>query len=102
VDRPLFGVAIHSADGVYVAGPNTRDAGLFLDDVTGEGVLDLHIERLLFVPGVYDVTAAIHDDTGTHPFDFRSKVIRFEVELGTPRESFGIVSVDGAWRRHDG
>jgi ABC-type polysaccharide/polyol phosphate transport system ATPase subunit len=97
VRRPLFGVAIHTIDGMYVAGPNTRDAGVFLDDVVGEQVLDLRIDHLMLVPGSYDVTAAIHDETGTHPYDFRNKVMRFDVELGTPRESFGVMSVGGQW-----
>ena len=97
VARPLFGVAIHTVDGVYVAGPNTRDAELFLDDASGDHVLDLRIDHLMLVPGSYDVTAAIHDATGTHPFDFRSKVMRFDVELGMPRETFGVMSVGGHW-----
>ena len=97
VVRPLFGASIYTADGVYVAGPNTRDAGILFDSLTGRGCLDFRIERLALVPGAYDVTAAIHDDTGTHPYDFREKVLRFNVELGTPRESWGIVSLGGEW-----
>ena len=97
VARPLFGASIYTADGVYVAGPNTRDAGIVFDSLSGRGCLDFRIERLALVPGAYDVTVAIHDDTGTHPFDFRDKVLRFNVELGTPRESWGIVSLGGEW-----
>jgi ABC-2 type transport system ATP-binding protein len=97
VHRPLFGASIFTADGVYVAGPNTRDAGLFFDSLTGCGCVDFHVERLPLVPGTYDVSAAIHDDTGTHPYDYREKVLRFNVELGTPRESWGIVSLPGKW-----
>lgn len=97
VQHPLFGASIYSADGVYVAGPNTRDAGLIFDTLEGTGSLELRVERLPLVPGTYDVTAAIHDESGTHPFDFREKVLRFNVELGTPRESWGVVSLGGEW-----
>jgi len=97
VRRPLFGASIFSADGVYVAGPNTRDADVVFDTLDGSGTLDFRVDRLPLVPGTYDVTAAIHDQTGTHAFDYREKVLRFNVELGTPRESWGIVSLAGEW-----
>ena len=102
IRHPLFGASIYTADGVYVAGPNTRDAGLLLDAVQGSGRVELRIDHLPLVPGTYDVTAAIHDDTGTHPYDFREKMLRFNVELGHPRESWGIVSLGGQWSASPG
>ena len=102
IRHPLFGASIYTADGVYVAGPNTRDAGLLLDAVQGSGRVELRIDHLPLVPGAYDVSAAIHDDTGTHPYDFREKMLRFNVELGHPRESWGIVSLGGQWSASPG
>ncbi|MEI8000311.1 MAG: ABC transporter ATP-binding protein [Actinomycetes bacterium] len=102
IRHPLFGASIYTADGVYVAGPNTRDAGLLLDAVQGSGRVELRIDHLPLVPGAYDVSAAIHDDTGTHPYDFREKMLRFNVELGNPRESWGIVSLGGQWSASPG
>ena len=102
IRHPLFGASIYTADGVYVAGPNTRDAGLLLDAVQGSGRVELRIDHLPLVPGTSDVTAAFHDDTGTHPYDFREKMLRFNVELGHPRESWGIVSLGGQWSASPG
>ena len=101
VRRPLFGASLYSADGVYIAGPNTRDAGFIVDSLEGSGCIEFRVDRLPLVPGTYDVTAAIHDETGTHPFDFREKVLRFNVELGTPRESWGVLSIAGEWAAND-
>ncbi|MEX2256568.1 MAG: ABC transporter ATP-binding protein [Acidimicrobiia bacterium] len=97
VEKPVFGIGITAADGAYVAGPNTRDSGLVFDTVSGEGHIDLTINRLMLVPGIYDVTVAVHDETCTHPFDFRSKLMPISVELGTPREILGYAALDTTW-----
>jgi ABC-2 type transport system ATP-binding protein len=97
VEKPVFGIGITAADGAYVAGPNTRDSGLVFDTVSGEGHIDLTINRLMLVPGTYDVTVAVHDETCTHPFDFRSKLMPISVELGTPREILGYAALDTTW-----
>jgi homopolymeric O-antigen transport system ATP-binding protein len=97
VRRPVFGIGINAADGAYVSGPNTRDAGLVLEAVSGQGRVDLHIDRLMLVPGTYAVTVAVHDETCTHPFDFRKKLIPLTVELGSPRDVLGYVALDTRW-----
>jgi ABC-2 type transport system ATP-binding protein len=97
VRLPVFGIGINAADGAYVAGPNTRDSGLVIDQVDGEGVIDLHIERLMLVPGTYSVTVAVHDESCTHPFDFRQKLLTLKVELGQPRDILGYVALDAHW-----
>jgi ABC-2 type transport system ATP-binding protein len=97
VRRPVFGIGINAADGAYVSGPNTRDAGLVFEAVSGSGHVDLHIDRLMLVPGTYAVTVAVHDETCTHPFDFRKKLIPLTVELGSPRDVLGYVALDTRW-----
>jgi hypothetical protein len=97
VRRPVFGIGINAADGAYVTGPNTRDAGIVFEHVSGEGHVDLYIDRLMLVPGTYAVTVAVHDETCTHPFDFRKKLIPLTVELGRPRDILGYVALDTRW-----
>jgi ABC-type polysaccharide/polyol phosphate transport system ATPase subunit len=99
VDDPVFGVAIHSIEGLLVTGPNSREAGLAFGRLTGDGVIDVTVERLLLLPGTYDLTVSAYDHAIVHPFDFRQKVLRFQVDPGTPHESFGgVMSLDGQWR----
>ncbi len=38
----------------------------------------------MLLPGTYDLTTSIYDHTIVHPFDFRQKVLRFQVDPGTP------------------
>jgi ABC-2 type transport system ATP-binding protein len=97
IERPVFGMALHRIDGVHVTGPNTREAGCVPDRIDGSGVVDLRIDRLLLLPGTYDVTASLYDYSCLHAYDFRHRAFRFDVEAGEPREEYGLVSLGGQW-----
>ncbi len=98
VPRPVFGIAIHSLEGVHVTGPNTREAGLVPEKITGAGTVDLRVGRLLLLPGTYDISASLVDYTASHFYDYHQRSVRFDVDPGTPHESFGgVVSLDGGW-----
>ena len=97
IEKPVFGIAVHSIEGTEVSGPNTRDADLVPDKIDGTGTVDLHVPRLLLLPGTYDLSAAIYDFTRQHPYDHRHRALRFDVEAGTPREEHGFTSLGGSW-----
>ena len=97
VERPVFGVAVHSLAGVEVTGPNTRDADLVPDKVDGSGTVELHVPRLLLLPGTYDLSGAVYDITRQHPYDHRHRAYRFDVRPGQPREEHGLTSLGGRW-----
>ena len=97
IDKPVFGMAIYTLEGVHVTGPNTRDAEMVPDRLEGQGHVDFTVDRLLLTPGTYDVSASIYDYACLHPFDFRHRAFRFDVEPGEPRESYGVVSLGGRW-----
>jgi ABC-2 type transport system ATP-binding protein len=97
VEEPVFGVAVHTLDGVHVTGPNTRDAELSTGTLKGEGHLDLHVPRLLLTPGTYEFTVAVFDRSVVHEYDHREKVLRFDVTPGRPRDQYGVVSLGGGW-----
>ena len=99
IDHPVFGLAIHTVDGVHVTGPNSREAGVTVDRIDGEGVVDLVVDRLLLLPGTYDVSAALTDQAALHAYDFRHRAHRFDVGPGTPHETYGgVMSLDGRWQ----
>jgi ABC-2 type transport system ATP-binding protein len=99
IERPVFGMAIHTIDGVHVTGPNTREAGFVPDRLEGSGFVDLHVDRLLLVHGIYDVSASLVDYSILHTFDFRHRAFRFDVEPGSPSADFGVMALDGLWSR---
>jgi len=97
IDRPVFGLAIETLDGVYVWASHTRDAGYVPDRITGNGAVDFTVPRLMLLPGTYDFHASVVDYTTQHTYDFIRRVHRFDVDHGSPRESGGIVSLGGTW-----
>jgi ABC-2 type transport system ATP-binding protein len=98
IPRPVFGIGIHTLEGVHVTGPNTREAGLVPEKISGPGHVDLHVDPLLLLPGTYDVSAALVDHAALHFYDFHQRAYRFDVGPGTPHETFGgVVSLNGKW-----
>jgi FkbM family methyltransferase len=98
VPRPVFGLAIFADDGRLVTGPNTREAHVELEAIHGKGVVELVVERMLLLAGGYDVTVSLYDHDIEHAYDFQKHVLHFDVEHGTPRETFGgVVSLAGRW-----
>jgi ABC-type polysaccharide/polyol phosphate transport system ATPase subunit len=98
VERPVFGVAIHTLEGSLVTGPNAREGGCVPDRLSGSGHVDLRVEHLMLLPGTYDLTVSLTDYSFLHPFDFRYQAFRFDVESGVPNESHGgVVSLGGTW-----
>jgi ABC-2 type transport system ATP-binding protein len=97
IERPVFGMAVHTLDGTYLTGPNTRYTDCVPDRLEGCGHVDLHLDRLLLLPGTYDLTAVIYDYSCVHPYDHRHRAFRFHVDSGDLHETYGMVSLGGRW-----
>ena len=98
IERPVFFIPINSLDGTNVSGPNTRDAGCVPDSLEGEGHVDLSVDRFPLLPGTYDASASLLDFSCLHTYDFLHHALRFDVEPGEPRETYGFVSLGGTWK----
>lgn len=97
IDRPVFGLAIESHDGVYLWANNTRDLGHEIEAIEGTGTVECRIPRLALQPGTFQVMASIVDQSTTHVFDYVREGARLSVDFGTPVESGGYLALDGRW-----
>ena len=97
IERPVFGLSVHTLDGHHLTGPNSRDAGAVPDVLEGEGHIDVVFDRLMLLPGTYDISVSLYDYACLHPYDFRQNVLRFDVARGQMREQYGAVSLGGRW-----
>ena len=97
IPQPVFGMAVHTIDGVHVTGPNTRESDTIPDAIEGTGFVDFRVERPLLVPGTYDVSGTLYNYSCTHAYDHRHRAFRFDVEHGEPRAELGVVSLGGIW-----
>lgn len=98
VTRPVFGIGIYTIEGIFVTGPNLKDVDQIPDVVDGSGTVEIHIPRLMLLPGSYDVASGVSDDTILHVHDHWRRALRFDVLPGTPHEAIGgIVSLEPSW-----
>jgi ABC-type polysaccharide/polyol phosphate transport system ATPase subunit len=98
IDRPVFGLGVHQLSGVFISGASTRDENKVPDTIDGTGVVDFRIDRLMLVPGTYDLSASALNYSLLHTFDYRHRAFRFDVEAGAPRaDEDGMVALGGTW-----
>jgi ABC-2 type transport system ATP-binding protein len=98
VENPVFSFSVHTPDGVLLTGPNTKEAAVRVDQITGSGVVDLEVPQLMLLLGNYDLSAECTNDTVTHSYDRLQRRLRFDVKPGTPHETYGgMFSLGGRW-----
>jgi ABC-2 type transport system ATP-binding protein len=97
IERPVFGIGIETLSGVSIAGPNTRDVDVVPEKINGTGVVELTIDRVMLLPGTYDIATGLYDYSATHPFDHCLHALRFDVEAGAPRQQHGLLALDAKW-----
>ncbi|WP_374687976.1 ABC transporter ATP-binding protein [Promineifilum sp.] len=100
IREPEFGLALYRSDGLHINGPNTRTGGLELGVVEGAGVVRYHIDRLPFLPGRYQITAAIHDSFAPIAYDFHEEAYAFRIIESDCPEKEGLIALDAAWDWH--
>jgi ABC-type polysaccharide/polyol phosphate transport system ATPase subunit len=102
VERPMFGVALHHADGFHVCGPNTRLAEYSIESIEGDGSIDFIIPHLPFLQGSFLLTAAVFDPGGTEAFDYHNQAYSFRVSPSKEtRDEHGVLEIPSEWRLGD-
>jgi lipopolysaccharide transport system ATP-binding protein len=99
IERPVFGAAMHRADGFHICGPNTGTSGYAIDAIEGNGYIDFIVPSLPLLPGAFLFSAAIYDQGGTRAYDHHVQAYGFRVtETGGMQEEYGTLRIDGQWR----
>ena len=65
--------------------------------VEGSGVVCYAIEQLPFLPGRYQLSAAIHDSARPHAYDFHEEAYAFRIVEGGTREKEGLLALSASW-----
>lgn len=98
VNKPVFGVGIHSDDGLLLSGPNTSHSGFAIREIEGEGAIDYVIDSIPFLPGSYYFSASIYDETCVHPFDHWERFWQLNIlENDEIKDRLGIISLPSQW-----
>jgi hypothetical protein len=96
IEEPVFGVTIRRADGLLCSAVNTRLDGFHIENIEGEGAVELEYRSLNLLPGTYRVTVAIHESEGMVPYDYHENAYTFEVRTDLGDE--GAVYLEHRWR----
>jgi lipopolysaccharide transport system ATP-binding protein len=97
VKNPVFGVAIYRDDGLHINGPNTKTTNYAIPAVQGHGYVDYSVENLNLLPGTYDFSAVVYDETTTQAFDHQHRLYNFTVLPGKIKEQFGAFYLPSQW-----
>ena len=98
IERPMFGIAIHSSDGHFLFGPNTTFSKRTIDRIEGPGKVLFVIDSLPLLSGIYRVSLSTGDYTGTHIFDYKDKLYYFKVTNPISTEDYGYIQVQSDWK----
>jgi lipopolysaccharide transport system ATP-binding protein len=96
--RPVFGIAIFTATGIHLTGPNSAFSGFHIPQIEGEGSVDAAIEHLPLLGGNYVLTASIYDESRIHPFDSHERSYGFRVLPGAVSDQYGVLHLPVRWR----
>jgi hypothetical protein len=97
VEEIVVGLAFYHQNGAHISGPNTKFAGLVIDDVVDEGTVRYHIPFLPLLEGGYELSVSIVDKTMIDIYDYHDRLYPFRVYRGESREIFGLVTLGGEW-----
>lgn len=97
VTDPIVFLDFFSETGVHLAGPNSWLGGLRLGEVTGPGTVEVHIDALPFLPGVYSISAAVASGTLETVYDRTPHSYRLRVRSTGKYEPSGVFTLHGRW-----
>jgi lipopolysaccharide transport system ATP-binding protein len=102
IRRPVFGLGIHYGEHFLLNGPNTKAAGLRIDQVDGPGQVDYRIKALPLLRGLYHLSASVYDEQLRHAYDHRDRAWPFHVQQTRVREDIGMLWLDADWSHQPG
>jgi ABC-type polysaccharide/polyol phosphate transport system ATPase subunit len=99
IEKPVFGIALHTQDGIHLTGPNTKTSKIEIPFIEGEGFVDFTIEKNPLLAGKYDLTVALFDWDCVIPFDYHDRAHTFKIISMDPNQH-GVVKIDHHWTTH--
>ncbi|MEK3760714.1 ABC transporter ATP-binding protein [Paenibacillus sp. FSL P4-0338] len=91
----IFGVGFVTNDNIYCYGTNTHiDRSISIGQLQTEGTLQFKIEKLLLLPGVYNLDVAVHHENG-EPYDYLTHAYSFQVS--SEIKDVGFVRLEHSW-----
>ena len=99
VEAPVFGIAVHRGDDLYVYGTNSAVDGFNIGPLEADGRIRLKYRNLSLLKGVYRLTVGIFPSParGAQPIDLHWQRHHFKVVGGKDDE--GVARIEHQWER---
>lgn len=94
VKDAVFGIGIFNSKGIQCYGTNTKIDRLDEFDLTKNGKIVIHFDKLNLLPEIYMMDVAIECEIGL-PVDYFTKAYRFE--MLTTKDDVGIARINHKW-----
>jgi ABC-type polysaccharide/polyol phosphate transport system ATPase subunit len=98
ITEPVFGVGLHTENGIWITGPNTRFDSFSIPLVEGQGHVDYTIPNLPLLTGRYPISIAVVDNTMLHTFDHHDRAYTLVVQSDGLTEQYGIATIPHQWQ----
>lgn len=95
IEKPVFGFAIKTGNGLFVHGSNSQIAGTVIPEIEGEGVMRLKLDPMRLMQGNFFLSLSIHSWDHTVQFHRREDWYPFVVK--NPTKALGLFDLDSAW-----
>jgi len=98
IEKPVFGIAIYTQEGIYLSGPNTKTSKFKLDEIEKDGHVDFMILKNQFFKGKYNFTAVVYDWSCLTPYEIKDKKYSFQI-FSKDENQQGIIKLDHVWSK---
>ncbi len=98
IEKPVFGVAIYTQDGIHISGPNTKTSKFIIDYIEGLGSFDFVIIENKFFTGSYRFTAALFNWDCVTPIDFKDRFYGFKI-ISQEENQNGLIKIETLWKK---
>lgn len=95
ITKPVFGIEIHKSDGLYIQGSSTNFDKYKVDEIYGNGAIEVRYNSLNLLDGDYFVSAGIYDESGLAAYDFQDKKYNFSIKHSF--NDHGVVFLNHEW-----
>jgi ABC-type polysaccharide/polyol phosphate transport system ATPase subunit len=101
VEKPVFGMSIHTEDKMLIFGTNTKSANIVKDYLDSDGEIELRIPANSLNEGTYLFSADVYNYELTFPYDKHNRMYRIKIlkNKDIPSYSYvGPVIIPCKWR----
>ena len=98
ITDPVFGIAIHGADGTHISGPNTKTSMYPIKKIAaGKGFIECVLPNNYLLCGQYYFSVSCFDYSCTYPYDYLDRKFQFTIERNRDNQ-YGLVELPVTWR----